>query len=109
MEEEKYSLLGVEMPFEEFDKLLCEQSKGKELKVIDGKVVAEYHIPTEEETMELLRSRRILLLSAFDKWEKAVMRGREEDSESIMTWYYDLLDLKESVFADIPERIQYYL
>lgn len=26
-------LLGIEMPFEEFDRLLCEQSKGKELVV----------------------------------------------------------------------------
>ncbi len=48
-EEDKYSLLGVEMPFEEYDFLLCEQSKGKELKVVDGKVVAEYHVPTGEE------------------------------------------------------------
>ena len=26
-------LLGIEMPFEEFDKLMCEQNNGKELKV----------------------------------------------------------------------------
>lgn len=52
MEEQKYRLLGIEMPFEEFDRLLCEQAKGKELKVLDGKVVAEYHILTEEELNE---------------------------------------------------------
>ena len=42
-------LLGIEMTFEEFDRLLCEQSSGKELKVIDGKVVAVEHEITEEE------------------------------------------------------------
>lgn len=52
MEEQKYSLLGIEMPFEEFDRLLCEQSKGKELKVVEDKVVAEYHKPMAEEIKE---------------------------------------------------------
>ena len=49
MKEQKFSLLGIEMSFEEFDRLICEQSQGKELKVVDGKVVAEYHTITEEE------------------------------------------------------------
>lgn len=42
-------LLNVEMSNEAFDFLMCEQSKGKELKVIDGNVVAIEHIFTEEE------------------------------------------------------------
>ena len=42
-------LLGIEMSLEEFDFLMCEQSKGKELKVIDGKVVAVEHEATENE------------------------------------------------------------
>lgn len=42
-------LLGIELTFEEFDRLMCEQSQGKELKVIDGKVVAVEHEVTEEE------------------------------------------------------------
>lgn len=42
-------LLGIEMPFEEFDRLMCEQSNGKELKVIDGKVVAVERVITPEE------------------------------------------------------------
>lgn len=52
MQEKKYELLGIEMSFDEFDKLLCEQANGKELKVVDGKVIAEIHIPTEEELRE---------------------------------------------------------
>lgn len=46
-------LLGIEMPFEEFDRLLCEQSKGKELVVKNGKVVAIDHIVTEEELLNV--------------------------------------------------------
>ena len=45
-------LLGIEMPFEDFDRLMCEQSNGKELKVINGKVVAVEHIPTAKESTE---------------------------------------------------------
>ena len=42
-------LLGIEMTFEEFDRLLVAQSNGKELKVVDGKVVAVDRIITEQE------------------------------------------------------------
>ena len=38
---------------EEYDFLMCEQPKGKELKVIDGKVVAVERVITEEETAKL--------------------------------------------------------
>ena len=59
----------------------------------------------------LLRSKRYFLLQAFDKWEKAVLRGREVEDDTIMQWYQDILDLKESAFeeANIPERIKYYM
>lgn len=55
------------------------------------------------------RSKRKPLLEAFDKWEKAVLRGREQDIAEIMQWYQNLLDLVSSTFESIPERIQYYL
>ena len=42
-------LLGIEVTDEEFDFLMCEQAKGKELKVVDGKVVAVERVITEEE------------------------------------------------------------
>lgn len=58
---------------------------------------------------EQLRTQRNNLLQAFDKWEKAVLRGRESDDESIMQWFNDLLDLKENAFENIPERIKYYI
>lgn len=42
-------LFGIEITEQEFDFLMCEQSKGKELKVVDGKVVAVERVITEEE------------------------------------------------------------
>lgn len=41
--------LGVEMSLEEFDALMVAQNNGKQLKVIDGKVVAVDYAPTQEE------------------------------------------------------------
>lgn len=56
-----------------------------------------------------LREKRKPLLNAFDKWEKAVLRNREKDDIIVMQWFEDLLDLKESAFETVPERINYYL
>ena len=72
------------------------------------------YIPyTEAELQEIrlnkLRTQRKPLLEAFDKWEKAVLRGRELDDEQIMNWFYELLDLKQTAFDNIPENIKYYI
>ncbi len=64
---------------------------------------------TEQDRLMVLREQRATLLSAFVKWEKAVLREREVDDYSIMTWYRDLLDLKETAFENVPARIKYYL
>lgn len=70
----------------------------------------QVYVPyTEEELKDILRKKRRNLLDAFDKWEKAVLRGREQDEYLIMSWYEDLKDLKETAFKNIPERINYYL
>lgn len=45
-------LLGIEVTEKEFDFLFCEQAKGKELKVVDGKVIAVEHEVTQEELKE---------------------------------------------------------
>lgn len=42
-------LLGIDVTLEEFDFFMCEQSKGKELKVVNGKVVAVERVITEKE------------------------------------------------------------
>ena len=65
----------------------------------------------ELERMNKLRAKRRVLLAAFDKWEKAVLRGREVDDKNVMSWYTMLLNLVEYAFetSNIPERIKYYL
>lgn len=70
---------------------------------------ADLKASAEKNALAVLRDKRELLLLAFDKWEKAVLRGREEDSSIIMNWYQDLLDLKESAFDEIPDAVKYYL
>jgi hypothetical protein len=46
-------LLGIEVTFEEFDRLMSEQSQGKQLKVVDGKIVAVEYKQTEEELLNI--------------------------------------------------------
>lgn len=63
----------------------------------------------ETRKKERLRAQRVGLLAAFDKWEKAVLRGRESDDLAVMEWYRRLLDLDELAFESVPTRIQYYI
>lgn len=76
--------------------------------VVKGRILKRVWID-EEEIKKVYRAKRTTLLSAFDKWEKAVLRGREQDDYIIMSWYRDLLELKESAFENIPTKIEYYL
>lgn len=64
---------------------------------------------SEEDKKNTLRKKRRVILNAFDKWEKAVLRGREVDSEEIMNWYESILDLDEEAIKSIPNEISYYL
>lgn len=43
------TLLGINVTDEEFDLLITQQETGKDLKVVNGKVVAVDHIPSKEE------------------------------------------------------------
>ena len=45
-------LFNIELTDKEFDRLICEQNKGKELKVVNGKVVAIEHQTTEKELLQ---------------------------------------------------------
>lgn len=71
--------------------------------------IQEPPAPTEDEKLSALRSERATLLSAFDKWEKAVLRGRQTDDKSVMFWYNKILDLEKDAFENIPEVVRYYL
>ena len=61
--------LGTEITAEEFDFLMCEQSKGKELKVVEGKVVAVEYKPTQE---ELLNNELSILIDWFNEYDNQV-------------------------------------
>ncbi len=63
----------------------------------------------EEKNLETKRQKRKTLLEAFDKWEKAVLRGRMSENASIMNWYEKLLNLEDSAFETIPSEIEYFL
>ena len=59
-------LRGIELTDEEFDFLICEQNKGKELKVIDGKVVAVERVPTQQELNQMRIAELKSLLASTD-------------------------------------------
>lgn len=46
------TLFDIELTDEEFNLLICEQNKGKELKVVNGKVVAVEPVETEQERIQ---------------------------------------------------------
>ena len=63
------NLLGIEMPIEEFDSLMVAQSNGKELKVVNGKVVAVDHEPTQKELLSIELQK---LYTWFDEYDNQV-------------------------------------
>ena len=58
-------LLGIEITFVEFDRLMCEQSKGKELVVDNGKVIAIEH---QESKQELAQKELLELKYWYDNY-----------------------------------------
>lgn len=59
------NLLGVKVTCEEFNKLLCEQAKGKELKVVNGCVVArEKKLTQKELNMQMIADLKTLLANS---------------------------------------------
>ena len=68
-------LLGIEISFEEFDRLMCEQSQGKELTVVDGKVIAVEPRPQPIDYEQLVVS-KIREKYSIDQ-ELAILRQRD--------------------------------
>ena len=64
--EEEFELLGIKMPYEEFDRLICLQNNGKKLVVIDNKVEAIDYILTPQELNEIRINELKELLSTSD-------------------------------------------
>ena len=97
-------LLGIEMPLEEFDFLICEQNKGKELKVVDGKVVAVEYEPTEEEILQRLRNQReVECFSIINRGALWYNTLTEEQLVELQDWYHDWLTLPNRYGTDAFE------
>lgn len=75
--------------------------------------VDKYNKRKQEKSKEELRFKRVPLLKAFDVYKSNVNYGivfeSEEERQEIIEWYKSLLELEESSFETIPERIKYYL
>ena len=91
-------LLGIELTPAEFDFLMCEQAKGKELKVVDEKVVAEERMITDEEKnqMRIAEYENKIVAEIRKKYninqELAILRQR---------------DTKPEEFAEYNEYVEY--
>ena len=58
---------------------------------------------------ELRAYRNEILLPAFDKWEKAILMGREVSKPEVYEWYEAILDLKVEAINSIPKEILYFI
>lgn len=81
-------LLNVELTDEEFDFLICEQNKGKELKVIDEKVVAVERILTEEEISQAKIIELLQKLKSTDYIANKLIEAETEEERTELRLYY---------------------
>lgn len=95
-------LFGVELSFEEFDRLMCEQNNGKELKVENGKIVAFERIPTKDEIVEDLRTQRqeecFSIINRGKLWYDTLT---EEQLNELNNWYNAWLNVTETEIIPI--------
>jgi hypothetical protein len=67
----------------------------------------------QEELQNELRAQREPILKAFDIYKTNVQYGIDTETAEehliIIMWYQDLLDLKESAFINIPDKIKRYM
>lgn len=70
-------LFDIEITEQEFDFLMCEQAKGKELKVVNGKVIAvERVITKEEKAKEQINELKLWFDTEYTKQEQKYRRLR---------------------------------
>ena len=90
-------LLGINMSFEEFDNLMCEQSNGKELKLINNKVVAVERVFTEEDQLCHLRQlRNSECFSVINRgllWYNTLNNSQLDE---LTNWYINWLDVTKT-------------
>ena len=94
-------LFNIELTEEEFDFLMCEQNKGKELKVVDGKVVAVERVITEEEKaqMRITELKQLLANTDYQAIKYAEGQTTAEDYEPIkaqrQAWRNEINELEK--------------
>lgn len=105
-------LLGIDLTYEEFDFLMCEQAKGKELKVVDGKVVAVESVITEEEKAQIrINQLKLWFDTEYTKQEQKYRRLRTlnklcddgSNPESKLLELYNLAEQKRLEIQQLEE------
>lgn len=105
-------LLGIDLTYEEFDFLMCEQAKGKELKVVDGKVVAVERVITEEEKAQIrINQLKLWFDTEYTKQEQKYRRLRTlnklcddgSNPESKLLELYNLAEQKRLEIQQLEE------
>ncbi|MCM1130083.1 MAG: hypothetical protein NC310_00270 [Roseburia sp.] len=103
----KYYLDGKELSREEYVKAFNSQKYDRNF------IGEETHLILNlDKRNKYLRIRRKHALdNGFDKWEKAMLAGREVNDPLVYQWYNNLLDINttEEALQNIPERVAYYL
>lgn len=96
-------LFGIELTNEQFDLLMCEQAKGKELKVVDGKVVAVEHEPTEQEkaNMRIAELKKKLFDTDYQvlKWKEGELTDYEFEPMRLQrkAWREEIRELEKLI------------
>ena len=102
-------LLGIKMTLEEFDYLMCEQAKGKELKAVDGKVVAVERVELpktlEEQIEELRQKREIECFSIINRGKLWYDTLTPEQLIELDAWYNDWLNV--TITLEEPEKLSW--
>ena len=105
-------LFDIELSEQEFDNLMCEQAKGKELKVVDGKVVAVERVITEEEKAQIrINQLKLWFDTEYTKQEQKYRRLRTlnklcddgSNPESKLLELYNLAEQKRSEIQQLEE------
>lgn len=96
-------LLGIELTPEQFDFFICEQNKGKELKVVNGVLVAVEHEITARELNEKYESKVAELIRAKYSLnsELAILRQRDTKPTEFAEYNAYAEQCKKTVKAEL--------
>ena len=104
IEEQKFYLLGIELTAEEYDFFMVEQSKGKQLFIEDGKVVAKEPIISQE---DVINNKILKLKSNLDSTDYIVLKIAEaetdEEKQSLRELYAEELKQRKLWRDEINE------